>query len=220
MKRSETAPQRVKRSETAPQRRSQIAPQRRLSRDGFTLIELAVVIAVNSVLMAVAVGLLGTLLRSERTAQQHWEQTGTPGRLAAEFRRDVAAAETANVAPSKTSDNPSQSVAPLNVLRLQGAGGRVIEYFSDGQAIRRVERAKNAVARREAFIMPGLAQVAFDLAEQESTVGRRAAPTLVTMTLPLTGEQRIAPNSWRITARLAKDLRFAGGDSPEPEAER
>ena len=190
----------------------------RLSRGGFTLIELAVVIAVNSVLMAVAVGLLATLLRSERTAQQHWEQTGTPGRLAAEFRRDVAAAENASIVRVKAVDDQPQPAAPLGVFLLS-ADGRIVEYFSDGQAIRRVERAEQAVARREAFIVPGLAEAAFDVPENTAS-GRRAAPTLVTMTLQLTGEQRITPNSWRITARLAKDLRFAGGDSPEQEGQR
>lgn len=193
--------------------------ERRSSRRGFTLIELAVVIAVNSVLMAVAVGLLGTLLRSERTAQQHWQQTGTPGRLAAKFRRDVAAAKTASVAPGKAANDPLQPAAPLSVLRLQITDGQFVEYFSDGQAIRRVERAEQAVARREAFIVPGLAEAAFDVPEN-TAIGCRAAPTLVTMTLRLASEPRASPNSWGITAQLAKDLRFAGGDSPEQEADR
>lgn len=191
----------------------------RPSRGGFTLIELAVVIAVNSVLMAVAVGLLGTLLRSERTAQQHWKQTGTPGRLAVEFRRDVAAAESASIVQGKAVADRQQPAVPENILTLQSAGGRVVEYFNDGQAIRRVERAEQAVVRREAFILPGLAETTFDVPE-ESEIDAGDAPKLVTMTLRLASAPGAGGKSWQITARLAKDLRFAHGDSPKPEAEQ
>ena len=66
-------------------------------RGGYALVEMIVVISVNTALMAVAVGLIGALLRTERQGQHHCERTSALVRLADQFREDLADAGEAAV---------------------------------------------------------------------------------------------------------------------------
>lgn len=64
---------------------------------GFTLVEMLVVMAMGSVLTAVAIGLIVTMLRSEDVARNHLHQSAVQSRLADQFRRDVHAADAIDV---------------------------------------------------------------------------------------------------------------------------
>ena len=63
-------------------------------RGGFSLLELTAVMAIGSVLMGVAVIMLGGLLRAERAARTHLNHESAACRLAEQFRRDVRSAVT------------------------------------------------------------------------------------------------------------------------------
>src|SRR5690348_5950555 len=90
-------------------------------RRGYLLTELLVVIGVSSVLAAVGVGLLATLLGVERVGRRHFEVTNTLARLSKQFRRDAAAAEGASVADENVGGRTSR-------LRLQLAADRTVTY--------------------------------------------------------------------------------------------
>ena len=167
-------------------------------RGGYALVELLVVISVNSVLMAVAVGLIGTLLRTEHQGQHHWERTSTLVRLADQFRADVAAAGEARLVAGN-----AKNAAPPQ-LRLQSGADQAVEYSHDGERIRRVEYQGDGIARREAYHLIDLAKVEF------------VVPDTPIVTLRLTfGEDAVGTSEVsNIEARLAKDRRFAVENEP------
>lgn len=64
-------------------------------RSGFTLIEIVVAITVSTLLLGIAVVLLASLMRSEHSGREHFERGNSLDALAARFRKDVHAAESA-----------------------------------------------------------------------------------------------------------------------------
>ena len=198
-------------------------PSRPSTRRGHTLIELAVVIAINSVLMAVAVGLLGTLLRTEQTGQRHWNEISTHARVAAQFRADVAAARRASIVPGKKSvDVGMPTAATPDVLRLEGPADRIVEFRGDGQYVRRVESRGTSIVRREAYATAALAEAVFAVPDERAAddESRGESSALVTMTLRSVTEPGFGADPWQVTARLAKDWRFAAGERSNVEDER
>lgn len=148
------------------------------SRGGYTLIEVLVVISINSILMAVALTLLGLLLKSERHGKRHYEQTRAVLRLANDLRDAAANADQA------------ESDVGEAVLRLRLPGEHAVEFTRDEDRIRRVERQGAAVVRREAYHIDGLSGARFLV----------AADKLISVELNVSGE---SADPWRIDARLA-----------------
>jgi hypothetical protein len=165
------------------------------------LVELMVVISVNTVLMAVAASLLATLLRAQESGRHHYERTGALVRLADQWRSDVAASRTGVVVPG------AEGVAPPAVLRLQDAEDNKIEFFRDGDRLRRIEYRGPTVVRREAYTLSDLAKVEFSVAEGH----------IATLRLSFARDKGLAGDVWQIDARLARDGRFV---DREPGAEQ
>lgn len=173
-------------------------------RSGYTLVELIAVISVNAAMMAVAVGLLGTLLRTERQGQHHYERTNALVRLADQFREDAAMSRTAMVgADASGRGDGSQSVPPVDVLHLQ-AGDRTIDYLRDGQWLRRIEYERAKVIRREAYTLAELSDAHFAVSEAK----------LVSLRLNFGANANVSQAEWQIDAQLARDWRFTQEDKP------
>jgi Tfp pilus assembly protein FimT len=179
------------------------SPVTRERRGGYTLVELIVVISVNSALMAVAVGLLGTLLRTEHQGQQHFERTSALVRLADQFRGDVAASRDAIVAGGDANHGNESQVPPRSqVLRLPIADDRTIEYLRDGERLRRVEYLGPTVVRREAYTLIEFSDVRFLVSDAH----------IVSLHLKFGADANVSHGDWQIDARLARDRRFAEED--------
>lgn len=168
-------------------------------RDGYTLVELIAVISVNAAMMAVAVGLLGTLLRTERQGQHHYEKTNALVRLADQFREDVATSRASTVSAEASGlGDSSQPAPPIKVLHLQ-AGDRRIDYLRDGPRLRRIEFEGKNVARREAYTLAELSDARFTVSEDK----------LVSLRMKLGADANVPQGDWQIDAQLARDWRFA-----------
>lgn len=160
-----------------------------VSRRGYSLVEALVVISINSVLMAVALTLLATLLKSERDGRQHFERTRSLVRLADDLRHDAATAERAESDPSEPT------------LRLQSPKDRTIEFTCDGDRIRRVEREGASIRHREAYHLARLSAATFTVASDK----------LVSVELLLNDQPK---HPWRIDARLGTKQNHRQGTAP------
>lgn len=170
-------------------------------RGGYTLVEMLVVISVNSALMAVALALIGLLLKAERQGQRHFERVGTVTRLAQQFREDVASARSATLDHDRT-DGAAVSPVPF-LLKLQGSGERTVGYWRDGERLRRVEYQTSQVTGREAYFLAELADAEFLVDGQN-----------VAVRLAFSDERNCPREGWRIESMLAKDWRF--DTEPQP----
>jgi hypothetical protein len=173
-------------------------------------VELMVVISVNAVLMAVGVGLLGTLLGTEHQGRRHFERTSSLVRLADQWRIDVAASRTATVITRDGGE--AQTGRQIAVFRLQDGEEDKIEFSRDGDRLRRIEYRGPAVARREAYVLGELAEADFSVSEAR----------IATLHLSFGDVNSAARDAWQIEARLARDGRFAGPQKPaeKPQEKR
>jgi type II secretory pathway pseudopilin PulG len=119
-------------------------PRRR--RNGFSLIEILMVMGGVSLLMGLCAGLLHVMLRVDRTGRSHLVETTTIGRLAQQYRRDVHAARLAR--PTSGGDPPA------GTLELTLADDRSVSYQSHGHSIDRIEHHRGDMARRETYRLP------------------------------------------------------------------
>jgi len=197
---------------------------------GFSLIEMVTVIAVTSVLMAIAVGLLHTLFSFQQGGQERFRQRLTLDRLARQFREDVHAASglTAEGVGSLSHvgadvPEPSKPLAPdvektpdpllrgrkkSPGWRLQLAGGRTIQYSVAGDALARIEREGDKPVAREWFPLPPGAKVEMKLRED----GKAA---LASLRIVVGGEPSgiAPPPALLVEAVLGLDRRFALTDA-------
>jgi prepilin-type N-terminal cleavage/methylation domain-containing protein len=167
--------------------------RRSRGRRGYALVELLVVMSVNSVLIAVAVALLCTLLRSGHEGQYHYERTTALMRLADQFRGDIAAARDASVIAGSSAKS----------LQLSGPNDITVELTCDGDRICRIEKEGSALRRREAYRLVNLSQAEFIVSELK----------LVTLVLIFRDDARGIGDIWRIDAQLAKDWRYAEAEA-------
>jgi len=148
---------------------------------GFSLIEMVTVIAVTSVLMAIAVGLLHTLFQFQQGGHERFRQRVTLDRLAQQFREDVHAASGlttegvgslfhvgADVSEPSKPFAPDMKETPDPLLRgrkklpgwrLQLPGSRTIQYWVAGDALARSEREGDKPVAWESFSLPPGAKV-------------------------------------------------------------
>ena len=109
---------------------------------GITLIELLAVLAVSSVLLAIAIGLIQTLLRASGAARSDLEQQNSVARLADAFRRDVHAATAFHAGPAKDG-NPVEWTFDLGVGPRGDVSRRVRLSGADGSRRRDARRARS-----------------------------------------------------------------------------
>lgn len=166
-------------------------------RFGFTLIETLVSVSASGAILALACGLLYSLLKMDRTGREHLERRLTLGRLGADFRDDAHAA--IELAPAEI-ELQGRKAAGWEFRFAQA--DRKVQYHAAAGRLVREEQAGGKVVRREAYRLPPGSGVSLE---------RLAGP-------PPLASLRIAPGAQpgepaggapvRIEAALASDHRF------------
>ena len=163
-------------------------PNRRLAyRRAFTLVELAVVLTLTSILLSVLATSLHILLTAKASIEEQQNHARSVARFAFQFRADVHDANSATIeVPGK-----------LRKLRLHLGKLRFIDYFVEkGTTIRYRWQSKKLVSK-EQFRLDEESITAFELTDQP----RQFAAVVVT-----TGKR-----ATRIEAIVGRDHRFATG---------
>ncbi len=179
-------------------------------RRGYTLIEMLVIIAAGSAMMAVALGILHLLIRLEQGAREEVARQTTLDRLADQFRRDVHAA--GQFAAIEIAEAAAVQVPE----RADGAPGwqfsldenRTVQYRAGRRELIRTEREEKDAVARETYVLPSDATVSIE------RVGE-AAPGIVRLRVAPGGAQPLG--IWRgtcVDAELAKDRRFLPDQEP------
>jgi hypothetical protein len=117
---------------------------RKSSLSGMSLIEVVAVIAVETVLLASAVGLIGRLLEAENSGRRELQTEMSAAALATQFRRDVNAAEQFSISLQKASSVIELELTPDTVAAYEIAAGHV----------QRIQRHEAKIVRREAYRLP------------------------------------------------------------------
>ena len=148
---------------------------------GFTLMEMVVVIAVTTVLMVLAAGLLQTLFRVQQGGRERFQHHASLDRLARQFREDVHAAEglaaegaggpievgqVVQVPPRPSAPDAKKTPDPLPQdpkkpprWRLGLPGGRTVQYLVQDETVVRSEREGDKPVSQETFLLPPGAEV-------------------------------------------------------------
>ena len=168
-------------------------------RRGITLIELTAVLAVSSVMVAIAIGLIQTLLRASGAARNDLGQQNSVARLADAFRRDARAATAFRPGPAKDG-NPIEFSFDLGA-------GRVATYRVERDSLERTVRAGETLQSQESFALPGETTVSVEM----TPVGKANLVALsIVSRAPNKGSKlpRAPGRFVRVEARLAADHRF------------
>lgn len=179
-------------------------------RRGYTLIEMLVVIAAGSAMMAVAMGLLHLLLQLERGAREEVGQQTALDRLADRFRRDAHAAErfaTLEVAEAAGVQVPERPAGTPG-WQFSLDENPTVEYRAGRRELIRTQRAGEDAVAQESYVLPSGATVSIE------RVGE-AAPGIVRLRVAPGGVQPLT--IWRgtcVDAELAKDRRFLPDQEP------
>ena len=118
-------------------------------RHGTNLIELVVVISLQTILLAAGVGLIGRMLEAEQSGRLSLETLRSIDALAEDFRRDVHQAADVSFPADKGS------------IALNVGPERNVTYEKTGVRLTRVEREQNELRRTEAYRLPPSWQVGF-----------------------------------------------------------
>ncbi|NOY41099.1 MAG: prepilin-type N-terminal cleavage/methylation domain-containing protein [Planctomycetes bacterium] len=115
------------------------------NRRAFTLVEMSVSIAVGSVLMGLALGMVHRTMRAESTARINAQVERTAARLSRQFRHDLHQAQSISL-DNQQNDTPS--------LRLVLSDQRPITYQIDKSSILREQQQSDEQTHREIFLFP------------------------------------------------------------------
>ena len=121
-------------------------------RRGISLIEMIVVIGASSIILLVGVGMLHTLMRSERVATESLVHATNHARLAAQFRNDIHAATTATI-----QGKPGEDYA----LQITDPNAAEISYAQKGRLLVRKETKPTQPPRHEQFRLPEDVRIRF-----------------------------------------------------------
>lgn len=164
--------------------------QRRHS--GFTLMEMMAAMAVFTVVLTIAMGLLTLFLRLDESARRHAEGISATARLARVFRADVRAANSATVAQA----DGAQRIA------LASEGDREVRYEVNPRTIRRVVSKAGSQVNVEQF----------RIARPNSKFVTDAAGSIQVVTLDLLPpdnlKSSLSRRPLRISAALGADHRY------------
>lgn len=138
-----------------------LASLRRLRR-GFTLIEVAVVVTITSLLFALSATTIVALLRVERQCAMDAASAQSLSRLVARWRADVHAATAANC---------EQGCA------LARDDGRTVHYEFESPAVQREVRRGDTIEHRDAFLLAADSETTFSskIAGEKSLVIMKVA---------------------------------------------
>ncbi|MBN1590150.1 MAG: prepilin-type N-terminal cleavage/methylation domain-containing protein [Pirellulales bacterium] len=161
-----------------------------MHRRGFSLLEMVVVITVSTVLVGVSVGVLYTLMRTERTARNRVPHSTNIARLAEQFRGDVRAATRQ---PPLVRQGEWHFTLPDN---------RTVTYRTAPGEVRWEERVEGSLVRKESYILPDGWSMTID-------VPNNAMPAMASLILVKDSESPTAGREIRVVAALGKDHRFS-----------
>lgn len=160
-------------------------------RVGYALIELLVVMAVWTVMMALCAGLIHLLLKLDRSGRTASENAADLSRLARDFRADAHAARPGSV-----------TLAP-DRLTLALEPGRTVDYQVRPDDILRTLREGEKVRRFEVYRRPSRTAVRLEVEKE----GPRPFASLV-LDRPPDGREDSFYQDYRIEAELGKDHRL------------
>lgn len=178
------------------------------NRRGVSLVEVIVMIGMSMALMGIAVKMLHSLLRFERSGGESLVISHNRARLAAQFRDDVHAATAATV------ERPAEGTSQLQ-LKFPDAG--VVTYRQSDRSVLRTSTAADAPGNQEEFRLPAATRVKFAVSHDNppATAVLICEPvTAETSTSPAAQSVMRRPYPVRIEAVIAKDRRFTGEGSP------
>ncbi len=163
----------------------------RAARRGFSLVELAVVISIMSLLLGMIAVLLQGMLQTQRAGIRQVAVGQSLMRLSAQFREDVHAADSTETEGEST-------------IRLVSQGGRTVTYRVDeDQLLRESQVADSQVnAQREAFRLPPHAKISFSVLPLSDNA------KLVALTMDAQRTEQTPVPTWRptrIEALLKRD---------------
>lgn len=180
------------------------------TRRGFTLIEMCIVIALLSAIMALAAVIIHGLMGSNHLAREAIERQTTLGALAETFRGDVHAAAEFRATGSDTS--PRWELKPQN--------GPAVVYRLQATALVRETTSSEGPAWRSFLLNKGTTVAVEDRREGETTF----VTLMVRPASTAAGAPGRAATGLLVEARLARDQRLAddlssAGATAEPEKE-
>jgi prepilin-type N-terminal cleavage/methylation domain-containing protein len=179
-----------------------------MSRRGYALTELMVVIAVASVLLGIASGLVALLLGIEQISRESLRRQVTAANLARQFRRDVrsgvrvAEGDSPIFVGRKLGQSPTPDGKPQGSAAwwIETSKGTVIQYRVEGSSLIRALVDHGAVREQEAYQLPEGAHVSLDV-----SAAQRPALVSLSITTPPGKPIRGAPRVLRVDASLGAD---------------
>ena len=171
-------------------------------RRGYTLTEMLAVIAVGSVLLGIASGLLVLLMSVEENSRDSLRQQVMLSELAGQFRRDVR--RCAHVLPADAKPRG------LSEWRLAMPEGTVVQYRVQGTSLIRVVTDSGVVREQEAYQLPEKSQVSLELSAAKG-------PAIVSLLIatPEGKPLRGTPHAVQIDAGLGADRLLLNGTREE-----
>lgn len=115
-------------------------------RRGATMVEALVTVSIGAVVLTLGVGMIHLLLRGERETRRAVEDSITLSRLSTIVRRDVHAAQSADIA-----DEPAGGPARLTLTFPER---RTVTYIADGSSLSRIENNPESSEHRDSFRFP------------------------------------------------------------------
>lgn len=171
----------------------------RSHRGGWTLIQMLTFISCALVLTGMLTGVLSSVMRTQVIQQDSVRLVQLRSRLGRTFREDVHAAERV------------QLIGEGGRLTLLGPAGKVL-YRREPLRLVREATDSEGVVRFETWPLD-LAEVAFEVDRAETP--QSVSLSLRTINRFTKSDMAVNPDrDYRVTARLARDLRFVAGGAP------
>lgn len=174
-------------------------------RRGYTLLELLVVISLDSIICGLAVILVIALLHANRQSREHQHFGVVRARLVEQFCTDAQRA--LDILPVE--QDIKQNAFKDNSADLQFGftlpDGVSVEYQVEGDRIMRLERKTQKIVRRDQFTLPEASRVRFERIEDEKL------PGWVRLSIDRPDDAQGYPphKSFQIMARLSSDHRLS-----------
>ena len=177
-----------------------------MSRRGFTLAELLVVMGMTSVVLTVGVGMLHRVMQEQKLADRENVMHRVAERLSTKLREDVHVATHAKLIPS---DDQSEQRLELNQ-----PGQRLVTYAVRGNVLERAATRENGLTHRDGFPFPDNYRLRFSEAPTERvTFTAFAVPQAYLTTVSekpreTESEKDVGRAVMHVEASVARDHRF------------